>query len=345
MNKNYFVKIKNNRGVALVSVLLVFVFSAILISSIGLLLNANYQRSSGATEEMQAYFLCLSGEEIARQILDDDYKKSPTKDHVNEKWATYNQSIDVENGYIEIDIVDAQSLFNINNIVLTTGIVDLSSKADFSKLIDYTLKNSKLSSDISDQLVDWIDADKAGVAESQDYAYEDIPYQTPNFPVSHFSEIRLLKEMDRDLYASLYYDIMPAITVLPSRTQININTVNPAVLGAMTNIDIQQARQIVRAIRSKSDGFSSVSDALQVIPPSLHASIASKMAVSSSYFEVRIRAKFGDRYGFMKSLVYRDAQNNGKLKVLSRDRSQRFIFPFSKDYNESAHSDLFDIDI
>jgi len=71
----------------------------------------------------------------------------------------------------------------------------------------------------------------------------------------------------------------------------------------------------------------------------------SLLDVKSDYFLVRIRAKYGQNYAYLSSLIFRDRAQNGRLEILSRSRSDRFIFPFSKDYNESVESGDYEIDI
>jgi general secretion pathway protein K len=328
------------RGVALITVLFLFALAAVILSALLALLQTSTQRASAALETEQAYLLALSGEEWARQLLAKDYKVNPNIDHMHELWAENGKILDVDNGYIEISIKDAQGKFNINNLATSTP-ANLATKVAFQRLIDNAIKDQQLSTTIAEEFADWLDADNLGIEES-DYLSEAIPYKPPNTAITDISEIRFLKDMDSESYKMLHQEIFPSLAALPKQTLVNINTVSPQVLAGMSGLSITQAESIVEAIQGSDTGYPTVATA--TINPQVLAQAAS-FGVSSEYFEVRVRAKFAEHYAFLSSIIFRDNQNGGRMTVISRDRSGRFIFPFSKDYNADGKSKDYEIDI
>lgn len=334
------VVLKTQQGVALITVLFLFALASIIVSGLLILLQNDTQRASAILETEQAYLLSLSGEEWARQLLAEDYKLNPEVDHVHEKWAEEGKIFEVENGYIEISIVDAQGKFNLNNLATSTT-ANPAAKLAFQRLIDLALQDQQLSATIADEAVDWLDGDNTGI-EDIDYLDEPISYRPPNSAVTDVSELRWLKDMDKKSYKAIYQEVFPALVALPKQTTVNLNTARPQTIAALTGLSLSEAEGIVASIRENKNGHTSIATASSM-PQML--SVGPGFGFYSEYFEVKVRAKFSDHYAFLSSIIFRDHQNDGKMVIISRDRSERFIFPFSKDYNGSAKSKDYEIDI
>jgi general secretion pathway protein K len=332
--------ISAQKGVALITVLFLFALASIIVGSLVILQQTDIQRASAVLETEQAYLLSLSGEEWARQLLAEDYNTSPNVDHVHEKWAADGNILEVENGYIEISIRDAQGKFNLNNLA-SSSTTSPGSKIAFQRLINMALQDQQLSTTIAEEATDWLDADSTGI-EDMDYLSEPVPYRPPNTIVTDTSELRWLKDMDQKTYQIIHQEIFPFLVALPKQTPVNINTASPLVIASLTGLSLSEAEAVVSAIQSNKNGYSSVASAtnMQQI-----ATAAQNFGVYSEYFEVRVRAKFSDHYAFLTSIIFRDHQNHGKMIIVSRDRSERFIFPFSKDYNSNSKSKDYEFDI
>jgi general secretion pathway protein K len=339
------------RGVALITVLLLFALATVIISGVEVARYANTQRASSVLESEQAYLLCLSGEELARVMLADDFVINPNTDHLHEKWAAAN-ILEVDNGYIEVSIEDAQGKFNLNNLISNTGIADLNYKLAFQSLIDNVLHDETRSALLAGEAADWLDIDNTNGVEDAVYLSETIPYRPANSPVTDISELRWLKDMDMPTYRLLHQEIFPFMVALPKSkvagatdpTRININTVSAPVLAAVLGMVPADAEKAVQMIQANQDGFSDVAQAYPLFPPQVQSALGQNAVTYTEYFQVRVRARFADHYAFLTSLVFRDHQK-GTLSVLSRDRSERFIFPFSKDYNTNLKTKDYDINL
>ena len=68
----------------------------------------------------QAYFLALSAESWAKQLLDEDADESAF-DHYNELWSQAIPAMPVDGGLINGCISDMQSRFNLNSLVKYTN--------------------------------------------------------------------------------------------------------------------------------------------------------------------------------------------------------------------------------
>src|SRR5690606_22019783 len=323
------------KGIALITVLFMFALLAIVISSLIVVSSSDINRAKNYILYEQAYLLCLSGEEIARQILIEDFQKNPDIDHINKDWAESGRVIRIDGGYIEIFIEDATGKFNINNF---SDANPGKQKLIFSNMLNIFLDEKSLADTLSEQMKDWIDTDHLNGTEEFDYLSEDPSYRTPNGLIADISEMRWLKDMDADTYKLIYDELFSDLTAIPAQNKININTITPLTLAGLANMSVQSAEDIVEKIRGEKNGFSSAAQAVVGLP----GIDISLLDVKSNYFQVRVRAKYGEHYAYMTSLILRDRNLNGRMEVISRSRSKKFIFPFSEDYNEAIKPNDYD---
>ena len=47
------------------------------------------------------------------------------------------------------------------------------------------------------------------------------------------------------------------------------------------------------------------------------------LSVQSNFFEVQIRAQYGDSFGYLTSVIQRE--NDGSMRVISRNRSRKVL--------------------
>ena len=158
---------KMESGVALISVLLLVVIVTVL--SVSMIQNQNFaiHQIRNSYDFTQTNLYALGGEELARQILWQDFQDSPGIDHLNEEWAEKNHHFEFEGGEIAINIIDLQSKFNINSLILD-GDFGREARRRFGKL----LLLSGLDTMYLDRLIDWMDDDgvtRALGAEDYDY--------------------------------------------------------------------------------------------------------------------------------------------------------------------------------
>lgn len=330
------------KGVALITVLFMFAVVAVVLSTMVVNHQMNMSRAARYFDGRQAYLLCLSGEEMARQLLAEDLKSDVGRDidHLNEAWAESGMVYRVENGYIELVIEDATGKFNINSLV-NAGTENPKFKQAFSNMLAIQLEEPELAEEIASQLVDWLDADKENGTEEGDYQSFEPPYQPPNAPVANTSELIWLKTVDPAIYRVIRDEMKDELVALPTPKRVNINTVSPLVLAGLTGISLKAAQTMVENIKSQKEGYQTVADAIGGAP----GIDQSLFGVNSDTFRVRVRAKYGDQYAYLETLLFRDAKDGGGFEIISRDKGQRFIFPFSEDYNERRRSSEYEIKI
>lgn len=223
---------RQSRGVALITALLIVA----LVGSLGAGLVWNntldVRRTMTLLFHEQGTQVALGAESWIRNILRDDGIDSQT-DHLGELWASELPGLPVDNdsvqGVVTGTIEDLQGRFNVNNLLDSNGEVDVDVLEQFRRL----LLILEIDPRFAGLTADWIDADQDASfpdgAEDSIYTGLTPPYRAYNNTLSNVTELAALEGMDRDSFNRL----LPHITALPGRTDINVNTATPAVLQSL----------------------------------------------------------------------------------------------------------------
>lgn len=308
-------------GVVLLSVLLILaLLTALVYQLVGrqsLLIAQARQTFAGD----QALGYALGGESFARQVLYQDWQDTGAVDDLTELWATPQQPFEVENGFLEIQIRDLNSCFNLNNLASTggrTGTGRLSLQR-FKTL----LRNTGLPESLADVWLDWIDPDQdvSGFgAEDGEYLLKDFAHRTADQLAGHPSEIRLIRDMD----AQTLQTLSPHLCTLPTDTlKLNINTASAMVLASLAP---SLSESQMQALTLEERTYTAVNQVTAEYPDL--ATAVDALSVSSEYFEVQVRAQVDDALIEVSSVLYR-ASNDGAITLLTRDFGKTFRSLFS----------------
>ncbi len=304
-------------GVALITVLLVVAIATVLGVTMARQQHDSIRYTTNQFDLTQARQYALGGEELARQILWQDFTDTPGRDDLTESWADPALFFEFENGDVSLQIEDLQGRINLNNIAQPDAL-GLASRSRLQQLAGLV----GLDPALVDRILDWIDVDvSAQPLGAEDYVYLglDEPYRTSGQFMVDASEMRLLMGMDAEMYSA----IVPFVATLPDEgVPINVNTAGAAVLQSLTNADSGQVDGFISQ-RESTGGFESVQEALASLgvdggsePPGL--------SVQSAFFEVRVRARFNDRFAYLTSIVQRDP-TTGAMVVIYRDAGKKIL--------------------
>ena len=308
------------RGVALITVLLVFAVVAVIAAEMLRRSQLNLRSVSNLIDTRQAYYYTLGGEALARKILALDVKNGHgKKDSLDEPWAKAKEQppFEIENGAIKVEINDLQGRFNLNSVVDAQGQPSSGTELQTLKQLFAAVG---VDARYADEWRDWVDADQAALPTGgEDAAYEH--YKTAGAAEADVSALRLLKGMKPEDYDK----IAPHVTVLPKGalpvgdepatvTTINVNTADSTVLRALGPIISAHASQII--VRQQQGGYASVAELQTALGAG--ADVAG-LDVTSNYFEVITTVKYLERVQRLRSVLQRD-QTSGAITVLSRSR-------------------------
>ena len=311
--------IPKQSGVALITVLLVVVIATVLATAMVREQRLSIYSARNFFDQSQAKHYATGGEELARQILYEDYQQGGNRDHLSEGWANPQLFYEFEDGDVYIKIIDLQSRININAL-LADGDLGAQTQARMETLFNQLGVDPAYVSRIRD----WIDQDQSvGQLGAEDYEYLGLrrPYRSGNQPMIELSELRSVFEVDREIYATL----APHLTALPAmNTALNVNTASAGVLQSVSSQMTFENADALAQVRNEQDGFQSVTEFLQA--PELTGMGVSEagLGVQSVFFEIQIRARYQERLAYLTSVIQRDPAS-GSMQVIYRNSSKKIL--------------------
>ena len=246
------------RGVALLTAILVVAIATVIATNLLWLSTLDQRRTAAALASDQALQYALGAEAWVGDILRQDLEDSSDSDHLGEAWAADIAPLPIDGGFIHGGISDLQGLFNLNNLVDGGGDPDELMLTQFQRLLQLVDIDPSLAGGV----VDWLDPDSEtrfpSGGEDDLYARADPQYRVANGMITTPSELMAIYGFDAEMYGRL----APYVTALPRGTRLNANTAPQIVLASLSeDIDIGLAGSL---IDERGNGaFASVQDSFE----------------------------------------------------------------------------------
>ncbi|PXF64030.1 type II secretion system minor pseudopilin GspK [Kangiella spongicola] len=340
-------KLQNNRGVALITVLIIFSVLSILAVQILNSQQMHVQRTANIINGARAYQYMYGAEVFATDQLSNYFKESKAERvHRNQPWSQGAISFEIEQGLgqLEGQIRDMHSCFNINSVLMEppsdgeegtggnlrsgnnlgndsggarrfddtndSGMpgVDL-----FAKLIEPHLGEETVSPQaLATALKDWIDEDQepSGIDGAEDYTYTglEVPYRTADSLMAHTSELVVVKGFTPKIYDS----IKEFICVLPTTEgTINVNTVKPEhaelVWILLEDVELSQVKQALEEL--PEDGYDQTSFFEALGSGKISEKGKGRLVFDSKYLLLSARARVNTGTAVVHSLMLKNDTN------------------------------------
>lgn len=234
--------LSNNRGVALILVIMITGVIVALTLQFNLLSRSEVYEAVNLRDEIRLSYIAKSGFYGAEALLMED---TNAFDSLNEEWAKVEllsaQSAALfEDGYFRLDITDESGMIPVNCLfkdhTYNSDIEDMLIR--FLTLSQFRL-DARQAGDIVDTIRDWIDEDDEITgfgAEGMYYEALEQPYPCKNGPLDSIDELLRIKGISRELYDGTEENpgIRYYLTVQDTGA-ININTAPPPVLMALAD--------------------------------------------------------------------------------------------------------------
>ncbi len=323
------------RGVALITVMLIVALAAIIAAQMTTRLQMQMQRNSNASFNQQAYWYAMAAESFSKRLLMTSFKDEREVTHLDQLWAQGETTYPVDFGEISGEITDLHSCFNLNalridrNKSLNTSesqtTKQFPARAVFEQLIE-SLAIEGISSfeaeAMADALTDWLDSDGfisgTGGAEDDDYASREFPYLTANNYLSSVSELRVIEHFSPRVIEAL----RPYVCVLEQNNtlKVNVNTLDvekPELLQALLDSSLEEAQQVLTA--RGEEGFNTLDDfynAPEMSQMKLTEEQKKQFVVDSEFFKLKARASFNESYFTLNSVL--KVAENQQIYTISR---------------------------
>jgi len=300
------------RGVALITALLVFALGLVLVAMLVDQGAVALARTRNLARAAQADAYALGLEDYAIEMLRRDQENGDGTDTRLDNWSVPLPPTPVPGGTIQGRLVEASGCFNLNNLVAGDAPVPVQ-VARFERL----LLALQLDPALAEVAVDWLDPDQmAGSRGAEDQAYGalEVPYRTGNRAFVDASELRLLRGVDRAAWQRL----APHVCAMPAPSLLNVNTAGAPMLMALDQaLTEPAARQLVREGGAGYDSLGSFQQALaaQGVPvPELAG-----LDVRSQYFRaLGVLDLDGVPYAYASLIERRD----NRFRVVARWRGR-----------------------
>lgn len=334
------------KGVALITVMLIVALCAVIASQMIARLQVQMQRSANVAFNQQAYWYAMGAEAFTKRVLVTAFQGDESVTNLNQIWAQGENTYPVDYGEISGEITDLQSCFNLNalrapfvnenengkdankrnnNNSLNNDENKTSARLAFEALL-VNLQIEQVgqfeAESMADSLTDWLDEDgeisSAGGAEDSDYASREFPYLAANNYLASVNELRVVEHFTPKIIEA----IKPYVCVIPASDshKININTINDEhaeLLQALLDSTLEQAQDILSARGEK--GFSSL-DTFYNLPAVVNLENFNdkkdQFVIDSSYFNLKASASFNNSYFSMNSVM--KISDNKYINVISR---------------------------
>ena len=304
---------KRQRGVAIITALLIVTIATTISITISTRLQLDIRRTGNLIAQDQAHFYLLAAEEWSQRILRQD-KKDSISDSLDESWAIELPPIPVDGGSIQGRLTDLHACLNINSLV-TGNAVDPITRDRLVLLFN----NLGVRGDTTQAVADWIDGDAETTnpngAEDGYYLNLEVPYRTANTPLHSVSELRLVKGFEDSKDYELVKPHLCAFIINTGAISINVNTASAEVLQSLS---AEMTAELVNSIieERNNEPFSDIKQFTSFAKLETIIKSTEKLSTSSDYFLLRTQAIIGQANKVMYSIIYRD--DNGETKIISR---------------------------
>jgi len=316
---------KPQRGVAIITALLIVTIATTISISISTRLQLDVRRTGNMIASDQAYLYSLLAEEFFQTLLKNEDSR---QDFIEKPLITdgiIRQIIPVESDtavLLEVEVTDLSACINVNALIGSSNIQspDLITEGRLQELF----KNNGIPEELTQAIADWIDTDLTNNipdgAEDGFYMNQPKPYRVANTPLQSISELRLIKGFqDKKVYQSITRLIEGRSTSSSKRfasaalcafntdnnsnIPININTASVEVLKSLqSGITQAQIEDIVQT--REKDAYTKV--------PTLFEE-QTNLVTTSSYYLLKTTVKIGNALNVMYSIVFRDGPGNTKV--------------------------------
>ena len=280
------------RGVAIITALLVVMLAATIASYLLAQQSDALTRVERASERAQLGLHATTTLEWARSALLVQQKNSIYV-ALSQPWAQGLVARPIDTAVATGLLRDAQSKFNINNLIDANGKRRDADLEVFTRL----LKTLKLDAGLANAILDWIDRDDdvsgPNGAENSYYWSQSGTgtavagnYGAANQPILNIEELLRVKGVDDAVLRTL----APFVTALPTlngeRTRVNINTTSLEVLTAMFP-DVS-AEVLSETIRVRELPFTNIADIRERRTQLPAAIVDAYLDTKSHYFEATL---------------------------------------------------------
>lgn len=306
---------KHQRGVAIITALLIVAIAATISITISTSLQLDVRRTANLIALDQADLYIVQMEEFAKQQFSDEDAYDVIVEEIGINGSA-SIPYQVDQATLLLQLTDLQACINVNSLV-ENNTINPTTEARLRQLFS----NLGINQNLTQSITDWIDSgidDQTTIpdgAEDGYYLNLDKPYRTANQPLQSISELRLIRGFENNETYDLVKDQLCAF-LAPTDIGINVSTAKKQVLMSLSpNMNESLVNAIIERQKdgpfSDKQEFTSFSNVNTIIPND-----TPQISVSSEYYLLKIQATIGHAKKIAYSIIRRDAA--GGTAILAR---------------------------
>lgn len=295
-------KRRRDEGIALILALLVLVILVVVILQMTASSLHNRTVAENHLSDLQNSYGARAGYARALMYLQADLEQVPETDTINELWAQPFE-FDLGKAKVKVTVADSERYINLSQLVNDKGEPNPVVVAQLRRLV----KVLRLTPDIADRIIDYIDADTRGEFEAGakndrlDNLEELLSIQGLTPEIVYGGQVAGEDRKGLREFLTVWPRTSPADGAVPPGT-VNVNTASSEVLQSLSDLVTPGVAEAIVAYRTQpgSDGqpgrFNSAEELKKVqgMSDGIFASLAGQIAVKSSTFEIRSRGTVGN---------------------------------------------------
>lgn len=298
------------RGVAVVTALLLTTLAITIVASLFWQQQVQVRSIENQRLQLQKQWILRGALDWARLILREDARFTSV-DTLDEPWAVplLETRLDqyVENGRSDADasdaalsgsIIDAQSRYNLRNIVTADGMINRAELPVFERLLSNVQLNPSLAQAAADAMA-------ASMRKSDGSAGGEQP-----MPFVQVNDLLAVPGFT----AAVVNKLKDFVILLPRMTPVNVNTAPAEVLSArIDTLSVSEASALIAARRSAS--FRDLADFSQRASGKPAGMSGNDIAVATSYFLVNGNVRMSRAGLAIQALIERQGMNTKLIWV------------------------------
>jgi len=310
------------RGVALITAVLIVALATMLAVKIGFDAYLDYRRAAGVYAFDQSFEVALGAEAWAADILQSDFNADKTRTHLQQKWATPLPPLPIDDGEIVGRLDDLQGRFNLNNLRMPAAADEATRKRHLADAQQFKrlLELLQIEPMWADRIVDWIDDDNVETfpdgMEDNGYSGLSPPYLAANMAITRVSELLAIKDFGLERYRKLE----PYVSALPAGARINVCTAPGAVLDSFSYAGKAQQFSLSEKTTSEQRSGGCWPD-LPALEKNLNAEEVAHLRASagtmSQHFQATVAVTIGSNQFTLYSHLARNRQGQARAQLRS----------------------------
>jgi general secretion pathway protein K len=307
---------KNERGVALLAVLLGIALMTLIVVDFAMTSGLGFVSAANQANELRSSYLSRSAIAIGLGLLAADARadllsQTPT-DSLNEAWATPFPPLPLEGGMVSLSIVDEARKLPINAMV-QNGIPNQPAILKMQRL--FTILDVNV--DLVQGIVDWITPTGNSTDSSIGDYYMGLkpPYQPRFGPMPTIGDLQMVKGFNE----AIFNRVSPFLTVM-QEPAVNANTAPPQVLAALEPQLMEDPKLVQEIVEARAvRPFAQPTDIMNMLPVDVAQLVSKDVDMRSQYFTITGTGTYAGARKIITAVFHRETNGIGTLAAWHED--------------------------